>query len=249
MMLRCVASICLLCACSTKTNPAVDASTSDASAKDEWKTWPFRALDIDERRPPRPEPPQPSAEELAVRKVAHDALDWAKYSELAWIDPQARLQNGVAAALRAYHQRPTLVEWPPFADALTLLAAGISSLDYTAPPQRIFRPLTVFAGHTGPVNLARFSPDGERVLTASADSTARLWDAATGRELVRYTGHTASVQYAAFSPDCQRIVTTGRPWQQILSRGPPLGVRFNGRPGAHLAIHGASEPADDLRAC
>ena len=34
--------------------------------------------------------------------------------------------------------------------------------------------------HEGPVTSAAFSPDGTRIVTASDDSTARLWDAATG---------------------------------------------------------------------
>jgi hypothetical protein len=32
-------------------------------------------------------------------------------------------------------------------------------------------------GHAGTVNSAAFSPDGARVVTASADGTARVWDA------------------------------------------------------------------------
>ena len=31
-----------------------------------------------------------------------------------------------------------------------------------------------------------FSPDGKTVLTASEDGTARRWDAATGKELLRF---------------------------------------------------------------
>jgi hypothetical protein len=35
----------------------------------------------------------------------------------------------------------------------------------------------VLKGHAGPVRSAAFSPDGQRVVTASSDHTARLWDA------------------------------------------------------------------------
>jgi hypothetical protein len=51
-----------------------------------------------------------------------------------------------------------------------------------------------------------FSPDGKRILTAD-DRTAKVWDAATGRELLDLKGHTHEVWSAAFSYDGKHIVT------------------------------------------
>jgi WD40 repeat protein len=62
-------------------------------------------------------------------------------------------------------------------------------------------------GHQGDVHAVAFSPEGRRVLTASQDGTARLWDPATGKELLRLRGHTAAVVAAAFSPDGRRVLT------------------------------------------
>jgi WD40 repeat protein len=59
------------------------------------------------------------------------------------------------------------------------------------------------------VQSAAFSPDGARIVTASLDETARIWDAATGREITVLRGHQSSVLSAAFSPDGGRIVTAG----------------------------------------
>ncbi|MBN9248244.1 MAG: hypothetical protein J0I81_12515, partial [Hyphomicrobium sp.] len=41
-------------------------------------------------------------------------------------------------------------------------------------------PQFVLAGHTSDLWVAVFSPDGTRVLTASSDKTAKLWNAETG---------------------------------------------------------------------
>jgi WD40 repeat protein len=53
---------------------------------------------------------------------------------------------------------------------------------------------------------ASFSPDGARIVTASNDGTARLWDATTGEEIIGLR-HEGSVSSAPFPPDGARIVT------------------------------------------
>jgi WD40 repeat protein len=54
---------------------------------------------------------------------------------------------------------------------------------------------------------AAFSPDGARVVTASNDQTARVWDAATGEPLTGPLEHQGTVWTAAFSPNGMRVVT------------------------------------------
>ena len=66
---------------------------------------------------------------------------------------------------------------------------------------------SILQGHTDLVESAVFSPDGQRILTASDDKTARVWNAASGQLLATLQGHTESVKSAVFSPDGQRIVT------------------------------------------
>jgi WD40 repeat protein len=64
-----------------------------------------------------------------------------------------------------------------------------------------------FAEHSGAVRSVFFSPDGMRVVTASDDKTARIWDARTGASLSNLLGHEKAVRSAAFSPDGKLIVT------------------------------------------
>ena len=76
----------------------------------------------------------------------------------------------------------------------------------------------LLSGHTGAVVSASFSPDGKRVVTASQDKTARVWDAETGKPLGAPMTHEEGVNSASFSPDGKRVVTassdgTARVWR------------------------------------
>jgi WD40 repeat protein len=70
-------------------------------------------------------------------------------------------------------------------------------------------PVVVLNGHTEWVRSATFSPDGTRIVTASEDGTARVWDL-QGKLLATLQGHTDWVYSASFSPDGTRIVTASR---------------------------------------
>jgi WD40 repeat protein len=59
----------------------------------------------------------------------------------------------------------------------------------------------------GSLVTANFSPDSWRVVTASEDGTARLWNALTGEPLGEPMRHEAEVLWAQFSEDGQKIVT------------------------------------------
>jgi WD40 repeat protein len=81
-------------------------------------------------------------------------------------------------------------------------------------------------GHTGPIYAVAFSPDGRQILTGSLDSTVKLWDATTGREIGTLEGHGWGVTAVAFSPNGQQILTAGfdqtaRVWDVAILREPP----------------------------
>jgi tetratricopeptide (TPR) repeat protein len=59
----------------------------------------------------------------------------------------------------------------------------------------------------GGVLCVAFSPDGQRLASGSQDKTAKIWDSATGKELLTLKGHANSVSTVSFSPDGQRLAS------------------------------------------
>jgi WD40 repeat protein/serine/threonine protein kinase len=73
------------------------------------------------------------------------------------------------------------------------------------------------AGHDDQIHDVAFSPDGTRLVTASEDRTARVWDTATGALLHTLEGHDCGVRRTLFTRDGQSVLTfaidgTARRW-------------------------------------
>jgi WD40 repeat protein len=64
--------------------------------------------------------------------------------------------------------------------------------------------------HTAPVTGADFTPDGQRLATACADSSVRLWDTATGREILSLREHEFGVGGLRFGTATPRLYSIGR---------------------------------------
>ncbi len=65
----------------------------------------------------------------------------------------------------------------------------------------------VLKGHTLVVRGVAVTPDGTRAVSASSDSTLRVWDLASGKPLASLQGHTGQLFGVAVTPDGTRAVS------------------------------------------
>jgi WD40 repeat protein len=85
--------------------------------------------------------------------------------------------------------------------------------------------LDLAEGHSDRLYSVAFSPEGDRILTASLDKTARLWTR-TGQPLAVLVGHQDRIYHAAFSPGGGRwLLTASRDGTLRLWRAPPADYR------------------------
>ena len=72
-------------------------------------------------------------------------------------------------------------------------------------------PALIIRGHTGLVFCVAFSPNGSRIISGSADNTARVWDAHTGNPVTEpLVGHSDQVMAVTFSPHSTMVVSASR---------------------------------------
>lgn len=73
---------------------------------------------------------------------------------------------------------------------------------------KLQRELFMPMGHADTVNSVAFSPDGKRIVTASIDGTARIWNTETFREMGMLKGSGRGIISAVYRPDDGRHILT-----------------------------------------
>ena len=94
-------------------------------------------------------------------------------------------------------------EWTPTRGAQNRGCAANVLVSQPGDPNLVGTPMQ----HDSYIFSAQFSPDGQRVVTASKDGTTRLWDAITGGAIGEPMQSNEAVYAAEFSPDGKRVVT------------------------------------------
>jgi WD40 repeat protein len=103
--------------------------------------------------------------------------------------------------------------------------------------------IRTFTGHTQSVNGVAFTPSGNYILSASGDSSVRVWDFASGEEKQRFEGHRGSIRDVALDPNgiwaisvagnrqhekvaewtvCMWEIATGKELHRLSGRGPSM---------------------------
>jgi len=85
----------------------------------------------------------------------------------------------------------------------------------------------IMSGHFSEVEDVAWSPDGNAVATAAADSSTRVFDAKTGNQRFALLGHRSHIRDVDWSPDSTRLVTgsadgTAKVWSLIEGDGREL---------------------------
>jgi WD40 repeat protein len=100
-------------------------------------------------------------------------------------------------------------------------------------------------GHSSSVWDASFDRAGKRVLTASLDGTARIWDAASGKELMRLqSAKTNGLLSAQFDPDERLVVAVAMDGRAILW-DLQSGQEIAALPGETQGLFGSAEFSPD----
>ena len=122
-----------------------------------------------------------------------------------WDLRSARPSRVLAPRAQAFLDQVVAVQWSPRGDV-----AAIADRNDTG----VVRVFGVGRGdvraelrHGAEVRHVAFSRDGRWLVTAGVDTTARVWEVASGREVAQLRGHRAALVAASFGPDARQVLT------------------------------------------
>jgi eukaryotic-like serine/threonine-protein kinase len=137
--------------------------------------------------------------EQRLRREAEGQRDRADQQTLALLEQQGRSELAAGRPFRASVYLTEALKRRP--DSLALRGLVTQAVRPMATLQR------VLTGHEHDVTSVAYSKQGDRLLTASTDKTARLWSATTGEQLLVLRSADKHIEHASFSGDGSLVVT------------------------------------------
>lgn len=114
---------------------------------------------------------------------------------------------GVASVAFSPDGRQVLTVISDYTTCLWDMASGRQSRTFEGSPHLARGDDYLSATDRAPGVLAAFSKDGRQIVTSDGARTARLWDAAAGKEVRRFEGHSNDIASVTFSPDGRFVMT------------------------------------------
>ncbi len=176
----------------------------------------LRAVDAPASQPAAAGPPHAGALGVAVFSFDSSRVAESRGSRVfVWVTATRRDLEGP-------HEHPDLVRHLAFShDGRSMLAGyggpakGVGGASLWKLGSGPSKP-PVNLAHDDDVFWAEYSPDDRRIVTAGYDRSVKLWDAATGAQLLRSRKYPGPVTLARFSPDGRHILSVCGAALQIL---------------------------------
>ena len=144
----------------------------------------------------------PNGEEILFNSLREEESDWM------WRESEIYAVNVESGTIRQLTTRHGPDSGPvPSPDGRLIAAASPFSHPIQIRDAKTGEVRQSLWGHTDRVPTCLFSPDGKRLVTASQDGTARVWDLDEGAEILTIRASGAGMSSAAFSPDGRSVIT------------------------------------------
>ncbi len=173
-----------------------------------------------------------------------EALENANKAEASAAEAEAQTRQVIARSLAA-SSLDQLGSDTQLSLLLALEAVNVNLAEGETPPltaeNALYQALQALqlqqtlTGHTEGVNDVAYNFDGTHIATASADTAVKIWDVASGQELLTLNDHRRAVTSAAFSPD-DRYLATGSEDGFVILWNPNTGLRRSVLGGSHGTV-------------
>lgn len=101
----------------------------------------------------------------------------------------------------------TVIDWSP--DGNKLVSAHYDSNSLSLISGDDGELLSTLDGHDSVIRAVDWSADGSKIASGSDDGVIKIWDAATGTELLSFAAHTGTITSLMWNADNRSLVTTG----------------------------------------